>query len=105
MKTTRIIAAFCLYAALGFILGATFEGACISFAKGDLKLEQIADDEQPFKIILDSTLEAAKEVRFWILPVLIAAGLGAFWAHVESRDGTAFDFEKECRPWWETYRD
>lgn len=105
MKTDRIIAAFIWYAVVGLILGASFEGACISFAKGDLKLNEIAasrkQSRQQFHKALDNTALAAKEIRFWILPVLLAAGLGAFWAHTEYKEGTAFHFDHECDPGWE----
>jgi hypothetical protein len=108
MKTNRIIAAFILYAAMGLVLGAFFEGACISFGKGD-KLDLIAvnrqQSRQQFKRVLGNTAVAAKEIGFWILPVLLAAGLGAFMAHTEYRDGTAFHFDNESDPGLETYGD
>jgi hypothetical protein len=105
MKDIRVIVAFGLYAAVGLVLGVIFEGACIGFANGDLTFAQIAEDDQPYKKVLDTISAAAKDVRFWILPALIAVGLGAFWAHAERSDGTAFDFENESKPWWETYGD
>jgi len=110
MKTIRIIAAFLWYAAVGLLLGASLEGVCVSLEKGDATLDQIAtankqESRQQFKRVLDNTVVAAKDIRFWILPVLLAAGLGAFFAHTESRDGTAFHFDNKRDPVWETYSD
>src|SRR5256885_10225207 len=110
MKTIRIIAAFLWYAALGLLLGASLEGVCISLGKGQMTLDQMAtankqQSRQQFHRVLDNTVVAAKDIRFWILPVLLAAGLGAFFAHTEHRDGTAFHFDNKCDPVWKTYGD
>jgi len=110
MKTIRIIAAFIWYAAVGLLLGASLEGVCISLGKGDVTLDQLAtgnkrESRQHFQRVLENTVVAAKEIRFWILPVLFAAGLGAFFAHMEHRDGTAFHFENKRDPPLETYGD
>lgn len=106
MKTTRIIAAFLWYAAVGLLLGASVEGVCISLGKGDMTLHQMAaankrESRQQSKRVMDNAVAAAKDIRFWILPVLLAAGLGAFFAHTERRDGTAFHFDNQRDPWCE----
>ena len=110
MKTNRIFAAFIWYAAVGLLLGASLEGVCISLEKGDATLDQLAtadkqQSRQQFQRVLDNTVVAAQDIRFWILPVLLAAGLGAFFAHTEYRDGTAFHFDNKRDPVSETYGD
>jgi hypothetical protein len=110
MKTNRIFAAFIWYAALGLLLGASLEGVGISLEKGDVTLAQLAtgreqESRHHFQRVLDNTVVAAKDLRFWILPILLAAGLGAFFAHTEHRDGTAFHFDNKCDPVSETYGD
>jgi hypothetical protein len=110
MKTNRIIAAFAWYAAVGLLLGASLEGVGISLEKGDVTLDQLAtgnkqQSRQHFQRVLDNTVAAAKDIRFWILPILLAAGLGAFFAHTEYKDGTAFHFDNKCDPACETYGD
>jgi hypothetical protein len=110
MKTIRIISAFVLYAAVALLLGVYLEGVGISLQKGDVTLDQMAtankqESREQFKRVQDNTVVAAKEIRFWILPVLLAAGLGAFFAHTEYRDGTAFHFDNKRDPAWETYGD
>jgi hypothetical protein len=110
MKTNRIIAAFIWYAALGLLLGASLEGVGISLQQGDVTLAQLAtgrkrESRQHFQRVVDNTVVAAKDIRFWILPILLAAGLGAFFAHTEHRDGTAFHFDNNCDPAADTYGD
>jgi len=106
MKTNRIIAAFLLYAALGLLLGASLEGVAISIEKGDVTLDELVagrkrERREQFQRVLDHTAVAAKEIGFWVLPVLLAVGLGAFFAHTEHRDGTAFHFENEPATVWD----
>ena len=110
MKTHRITAAFLWYAAVGLLLGVTLEGVGISVQKGDVTLAQLAaahDDEyrEHAKRVLDNTAVEAKTIGFWVLPVLLAAGLGAFFAHTEHRDGTAFHFENKRETVWDTLGD
>ena len=111
MKTKRITAAFLWYAALGLLLGALVEGVCISLEKGDVTLHQLLapdnkqESREQFQRVMDRTTIAANDIRFWILPILLAAGLGAFFAHLEHRDGTAFHFENKRDPPLETYGD
>jgi hypothetical protein len=110
MKTNRVIAAFFWYAALGLLLGVCLEGVGVSLAKGDVTLDQLvtADDDeyrQHFQRVVDHTAVAAKEVGFWVLPVLLAAGLGAFFAHTEHRDGTTFHFETKPKSVYDTFGD
>ena len=110
MKSNRIIAAFIWYAAVGLLLGASLEGIGISVQKGDVTLHQLIagnkqERRQKFQRVLDNTVVAAKQVNFWVLPVLLAAGLGAFFAHTEHRDGTAFHFDSKRDPLGETYGD
>jgi hypothetical protein len=95
MKKSRIIAAFLIYAVAGLLFGAAFEGACTDFAERGARRNHIAGDRRLSQRILDKTVVAAKEIRFWILPALIAVGLGTFMAHTEHRDGTAFHFDNE----------
>ena len=110
MKTDRIAKAFMLYAALGLLLGASLEGVGISLQKGDVTLDQlVADDEdeyrEHFQKVVDNTAVAARNVGFWVLPVLLAAGLGIFFAHTEQRDGTAFHFQNEPDSPWDAFSD
>jgi len=111
MKTIRIIAAFTWYAAVSLLLCAFLEGVCISLHKGDVTLDQLLatpnkqESRQQFQRVLDNSVVAAKDIRFWILPVLLAAGLGASFAHMEHRDGTALHFDNKRDPPLETYGD
>jgi len=111
MKTIRIIAAFIWYAAVSLLLSAFLEGVCISLHKGDVTLDRLLatpnkqESRQQFQRVLDNTVVAAKDIRFWILPVLLASYLGAFFAHMEHRDGTAFHFDNKRDPPLETYGD
>jgi hypothetical protein len=110
MNTNRIVAAFIFYAALGLLLGASFEGVCISLGKGDVTLHQLAtgnkqESRKHFQRVVDHTVVAAKEIRFWILPTLLAAGLGAFFAHTEYKDGTAFHLDNRPDPLWDNAGD
>jgi len=108
MKKVRIIAAFIWYAAVGLLVGISVEGVCVSLAKGDFTLDELAtarkkESRQQYKQVLKNTAVAAKDVGFWVMPALLAAGLGAFFAHTEHRDGTAFRFDNRCEPAWDKY--
>lgn len=110
MNSNRVLAAFIAYAAAGLLLGASLEGLGISLQKGDVTLSQLAgankqERSKQFNRILDNTAAAAKTFGFWVLPTLLATGLGAFFAHTERKDGTAFHFENNPISTWETYDD
>jgi hypothetical protein len=111
MKPKRILAAFLFYAAVGLLLCAAAEGVCISLHKGDVTLDRLLatpnkqESRQQFQRVLDNTVAAAKDIRFWVFPLLLAALLGASFAHMEHRDGTAFHFDNKRDPPLETYGD
>jgi hypothetical protein len=96
---------------VGLLVGAVLEGVGISLQAGDVTFDELVaspnkeKSRQQSKRVMDHTIAAAKDLRFWIFPVLLATGLGAFFAHTEHRDGTAFHFETKRGPWWETYHD
>jgi len=110
MKTTRIIAAFVWYAAVGLLVGVALEGVGISLTKGDFTLDQFVtarrkEARQQYKQIMANTAVAAKDVGFWVMPVLLAAGLGIFFARTEHSDGTAFHFDNRCERMGDSWGD
>lgn len=110
MNNHRVLAAFCLYAALGLFAGAAVEGVGISIEKGDVTLAKLLtgrkrESREQVQRVVANTVAAAGEVRYWLLPVLLAVGLGVFFAHTEYRDGTAFHFDEQPDPTWDTYND
>jgi hypothetical protein len=90
VKTVRVIAAFIWYAVLALFVGVAFQGACIGIGNGERTIDQLVTGQWQFKKVLSNASKNSKEPRFWIIPVLLAAGLGGFMAHMEFRDGTAF---------------
>jgi len=84
------------------LLGVALEGVCICLQKGDFTVDEFVtarpkESRKQSKQIMDNTAKYAKEVDFWVIPVLLAAGLGVFFAHTEYRDGTALHFDNRCQ--------
>lgn len=106
MLTNRIFLAFLLYAALGLFAGAALEGVGISVQKGDVTLQKLLggrkrERREQYYVVYENTKVAAQQVNFWVLPVLMAAGLGIFFAYSEHTDGTALQIDDRPDSSWE----
>lgn len=107
MLTNRIFLAFLLYAALGLFAGAALEGVGMSIHKGNVTLDKLIggrkhERQEQYQLVFENTQVAAHQLNFWVLPVLLAAGLGIFFAHSEHTDGTAFQIEDQPDSAWES---